>query len=75
LANNGSAKPSSWVWKCDVRKFFDSVDQEVLLKIMARRIKDRVTLDLLKEIIFNFTIVAGWKVGMPIGNLTSQIFG
>jgi len=46
---------------------------------MARRIKDRVTLNLLKEIIFSFTAEAvlfasGRKVGMPIGNLTSQIF-
>lgn len=69
----------SWVWKCDVKKFFDSVDQEVLLKILSRRIKDRATLNLLKEIIFSFTVlsddsVSGGKVGMPIGNLTSQIF-
>ena len=61
-----------------------------MLKILSLRIKDRITLDLLKEIIFSFTTVPGRKVGgreaiayrapreagsgMPIGNLTSQIF-
>jgi len=57
-----------------VKKFFDSVDQEVLLKILGRRIKDKTTMRLLKEIIFSYTTVAGRRVGMPIGNLTSQIF-
>jgi len=63
-----------WIWKCDVKKFFDSVDQEILLKILSFRIKDNTTLNLLKEIIFSFTTVQGRKIGMPIGNLTSQIF-
>jgi len=61
-------------WKCDVKKFFDSVDQEILLKILSFRIKDSTTLNLLKEIIFSFTTLQGRKIGMPIGNLTSQIF-
>jgi retron-type reverse transcriptase len=71
---NSYGKPFNWVWKCDVKKFFDSVDQEVLLKILSLRIKDSTSLNLLKEIIFSFTTVPGRKVGMPIGNLTSQIF-
>lgn len=62
------------VWKCDIRKFFDSVDQEVLLKILSRRIKDSTTLWLLKEIISSFSTVSYRKIGMPIDNLTSQIF-
>ncbi|MBU0668035.1 RNA-directed DNA polymerase [Patescibacteria group bacterium] len=57
-----------------MKKFFDSVDQEVLLKILGRRIKDSITFNLLKEIIHSFTTVAGRRVGMPIGNLSSQIF-
>ncbi len=64
----------SWVWKCDVRKFFDSVDQEVLLKILWRRIKDKTTLELLKEIIGSYSGDNGGRIGMPIGNLTSQVF-
>ncbi len=57
-----------------MKKFFDSVDQEVLLKIISLRIKDSVTFDLLKEIIGSYTTIPGEKVGLPIGNLTSQIF-
>ncbi len=57
-----------------MKKFFDSVDQDVLLRIISRRIKDSVTFNLLKEIIGSYTAVSGQKVGMPIGNLTSQIF-
>ena len=73
-------KPFNWVWKCDVKKFFDSVDQKTLLKILSFRIKDSTTFNLLKEIIFSYTAVSGsvpqvaQKIGMPIGNLTSQIF-
>lgn len=37
--------------KCDIRKFFDSVDHEILLGILTRRIKDQETLWLLEEIV------------------------
>lgn len=50
------------------------MDQEVLLKILSFRIKDNTTLKILKEVIDSFTSVTGGKIGMPIGNLTSQIF-
>lgn len=67
-------KPFKWVWKSDVKKFFDSVDQETLLQILSLRVKDNLTLNLLKELIYSCATVPGKKVGMPIGNLTSQIF-
>lgn len=57
-----------------MQKFFDSVDQQVLLKILSFRIKDSTTLNLLKEIISSFKSAPTRKIGMPIGNLTSQIF-
>ena len=66
-----------YVLKCDIRKFFDSVDHEILLKIIARRIKDERAINLFEEVIKSF---AGYKnyvrngAGIPIGNLTSQIF-
>lgn len=50
------------------------MDQEILLKILSRRIKDTTSLNLLKEIILSYTTISGKRVGMPIGNLTSQIF-
>lgn len=71
---NGYGKTFQWVWKSDVKKFFDNVDHESLLKILSFRIKDTTTMNLLREIINNYTSVPGSRVGMPIGNLTSQIF-
>lgn len=66
--------PQGFVWKGDVKKFFDSIDQETLLRILSMRIKDVQTFTLLKEIIYSFSSYQGVGRGMPIGNLTSQIF-
>jgi len=62
--------------KCDVRKFFDSVDHEILLNLLAKRIKDQDTVWLLREIIRSFSTSGTLfeKRGLPIGNLTSQLF-
>ncbi|KKP38536.1 MAG: RNA-directed DNA polymerase [Candidatus Peregrinibacteria bacterium GW2011_GWF2_33_10] len=64
--------PNSFVWRSDVKKFFDNIDHEILLKILFFKIKDEKTIWLLKEIIQSFEKEKG--VGIPIGNLTSQIF-
>ena len=40
--------------KCDVRKFFDSVDHQVLKDILNRKIKDQKTISLLEEIIESY---------------------
>ncbi len=60
------------VWRADIRKFFDNVDHDILFQLLKRRIQDEKALFLLKEIINSFEVKEG--VGMPIGNLTSQIF-
>lgn len=61
-----------FVLKCDVQKFFDSVDHQILLSILHKKIKDTNTLWLLNEIIESFS--ADDRQGLPIGNLTSQLF-
>lgn len=61
-----------WVLKCDIRKFFASIDHAVLLEILAKYISDLGILLLLQEIIESFSSTPG--VGLPLGNLTSQIF-
>lgn len=58
--------------KSDIRKFFDSVDHAVLLEIISRRIQDNDTLLLLRGIIDSYHTSFG--KGIPIGNLTSQLF-
>lgn len=65
--------PNAYVWRADVRKFFDSVNQEVLLKLVKRRVKDPKALELIAEVIQSYSPQKE-GVGMPIGNLTSQIF-
>ena len=40
--------------KCDVRKFFDSIDHQVLLDILKRKIKDTKTVSLLEEIVNSY---------------------
>ncbi|MEO5369203.1 MAG: reverse transcriptase/maturase family protein [Magnetococcus sp. DMHC-1] len=60
--------------KCDIRKYFQSVDHTFLATLLARIIKDQRVLDLLARIITH--PVAGHPPGkgIPIGNLTSQHF-
>jgi hypothetical protein len=58
--------------KLDVRKYFLSIDHEVLKAILARYIKDIRVLSLLNAIIDSYETDKG--KGIPIGNLTSQFF-
>ncbi len=54
--------------KLDIRKFYPSVDHEILKTLLMRKIKDKELLNLLFEIINSAT-------GLPIGNYLSQTFG
>jgi len=61
-----------WVMKGDIRKFFASIDQSVLTEILKKYIADKDTLSLLSEIIGSFHSTKK-GVGLPLGNLTSQL--
>lgn len=61
-----------WVLKCDVRKFFDSVDHKILLGLLEKNISCPRSLDLLREVIRSFSSKS--DKGIPLGNLTSQLF-
>ncbi len=66
-----------FILKCDIKKFFDSVDHEILLKILNKRISDLDVRWLLKEIVGSFSSKKSDIFnlrGIPIGNLTSQLF-
>ncbi len=43
-----------FVLKCDIKKFFDSVDHDILLSILRKRIKDEDTMQLLEAIIRSY---------------------
>lgn len=75
ISSNGF-KPC-FVLKCDVKKFFETVDHSILSNIIRKRIKDTDALWLLEEIIESF--ISRYSnlfelKGLPIGNLTSQLF-
>ncbi|MEK7167815.1 MAG: reverse transcriptase domain-containing protein [Patescibacteria group bacterium] len=61
-----------WTLKCDIKKFFASVDHGILLKILSRYIDNGDILNLLAGIIGSFENKPG--KGLPLGNLTSQLF-
>ncbi|MDO8601694.1 MAG: reverse transcriptase/maturase family protein [bacterium] len=44
-----------WVLKCDIRKFFDSIDQNILLALLSERIADKKVFSLLQNIIQSFS--------------------
>lgn len=79
-----------WVLKADIRKFFPSIDHDILKAQLARKIKDCRVLDLAgrvidhsneqEEVIETFAgdhlfTFAERRRGLPIGNQTSQFFG
>lgn len=61
-----------YVLKCDVRKYFASIDHEILLSLIARRIQDDVVLELIRTIILSHGAETG--KGIPLGNISSQLF-
>jgi len=79
-----------WVLKLDIKKFFASVDHEILMRLITKKVKDKNILWLTKEIITSYSSSVSEKSeeevlddtrtinttgkGIPLGNLTSQIF-
>lgn len=70
-ASRNNAK-TCWILKCDIKKFFASIDHQILKKILAEYIPDWKILDLLNKIIDSFYSIRP-GIGLPLGNLTSQL--
>jgi len=80
-------KPA-YALKCDIRKFFHSVSHQKLFEIIKNRVNDPRFLRLIWEVVSSFSMPVDnfpqrerklneiFRVirGLPIGNLTSQIF-
>ncbi|TSC92338.1 MAG: Uncharacterized protein CEN92_6 [Candidatus Berkelbacteria bacterium Licking1014_96] len=60
-----------WVLKCDIQKFFASINHSILKNILSEYIPDKKILGLLGEVINSFETKE--NTGLPLGNLTSQI--
>lgn len=61
-----------YVLKCDIKKFFASIDQAMLMKILERHIEDPEIRSLIHEVVSSFH-TSGPGIGLPLGNLTSQL--
>lgn len=61
-----------FVLKCDIKKFFASIDQGILMEMLKGRIADQSILWLLQRVIESFSSIQVGK-GLPLGNLTSQL--
>jgi len=72
LSESRNHRWTAYALKCDVRKFFDSVDHAILLLLLERRVHDSRMMDLLERVIVSFSTKPG--KGLPLGNLTSQLF-
>jgi len=60
------------VLKGDIRKFFASIDHEILINIFKEYIPNENIIWLLTKVINSFQVENG--KGLPLGNLTSQLF-
>ena len=81
---------ASYVWRADIAKFFDNVEHKMLIKRIKGKVGNNTTATWLSEIVISsYDVLASkqaskqaskpfdWaqgKHGIPIGNLTSQIF-
>ena len=81
------AREYAYVLKLDIARYFPSIDRAILKQQLARRIKDKFVLALLRRIIDggpestepvrffpgdDLVAVSARQRGLPIGNLTSQ---
>lgn len=62
----------AYVLKCDVSKFFDSIDHFVLKTLIEKRVSCMDTLHLIDLLFASFEKEKG--KGLPLGNVTSQLF-
>ena len=81
------ARRSRYALKCDVTKYFPSIDHLVLLRLLRRVVGDERLMDVIEEVIGSHCdgVEREWAGddllavtlrprGLPIGNLTSQFF-
>lgn len=64
------AKPDSFTLQLDIRRFYYTIDREILRRIIERKIKDRRLADLMML----FADDGKGPLGVPIGNLLSQMY-
>lgn len=62
---------NKYVLQCDIRKFYPSINHQIMFDIIKKKIADVRLLAVLHDIIWS----CGTDTNLPIGNLTSQWMG
>lgn len=65
---------SCWVLKCDIQKLYDSIDHSILVELIRQQISDDRMIRLVEVVVSSFHTEGRHGKGIPIGNVTSQIF-
>lgn len=71
---NANGTRPCFALKMDIKRFFDTVDHEILKTLLRRRVQDAHLLKIIDTIIDSFTKPHENKIGIPLGNVTSQLF-
>ena len=69
--NNNSIQ--GYVLKADIKHYFDTIDHEVLINILRKKIRDEDLIELVRIILHKFYSPIKGK-GLHLGNYTSQFF-
>ncbi len=59
-----------YVLKADIKHYFDEVNHNILIHILRKKVNDERLISLILKILKNHSD----KIGMPLGNMTSQFF-
>lgn len=71
---SANGKHPCYALKMDIKRFFDTIDHQILKTLIRKRVKDEKCLNLVDRIIDGFTTQKDPPIGIPLGNVTSQLF-
>lgn len=63
-----------WALKLDIKKFFESINHDILKTLISQKVQDENILWLIDQTVDSFQVGVEPLNGIPLGNLTSQIF-
>jgi RNA-directed DNA polymerase len=74
VSQNG--KKPCYALKLDIRRFFDTISHRILKTLIRKTIHDEKVLKIIDVIVdsFSCTLRPSGAVGIPLGNVTSQLF-
>ncbi len=70
--NKNDNMVKGYILKADIKRFFETIDQDVLINMLRRKLKDKKLILLIKQILSNYEGGGAKQKGMPLGNMTSQ---